>query len=108
MQSWRDARTESAHRRLLGDVVHHTKEHRDAVPKESAGLGRRTIRSVAGIAMMASGLLWPALSGTPGGMILAAAGVGALVTGFVGFCPACAMIGRKLPLPDRSWPAFDP
>jgi hypothetical protein len=47
--------------------------------------------------MMACGLL--GLSGMPIGYLIACAGVVTAVTGFVGFCPMCAMVGRKLSSP---------
>jgi hypothetical protein len=43
------------------------------------------------------------LVGLPAGPIgyaIAAGGVIAILTGFFGFCPMCAMVGRKLPSPD--------
>ena len=46
--------------------------------------------------MLACGLLGPGLAGTPVGYIIAASGVGTLLTGFVGYCPACAVAGRTL------------
>ena len=56
----------------------------------------RTTRVVAGILMGLCGFLGPGLAGTPVGYIIAAAGGMTLLTGFIGFCPACAMVGRKL------------
>ncbi|HLL10486.1 MAG TPA: DUF2892 domain-containing protein [Rubrivivax sp.] len=54
----------------------------------------RTVRVIAGTAMIACGLL--GLPGTMIGYVLACAGVIAMLTGFVGFCPMCAMVGRRL------------
>jgi hypothetical protein len=54
----------------------------------------RTIRIIAGLAMIASGLL--ALKGFPLGYLITASGVVAILTGFLGFCPMCAMAGRKI------------
>jgi Protein of unknown function (DUF2892) len=54
----------------------------------------RMLRVIAGLAMIAFGLL-----GLPGqviGYAFAAGGVVAALTGFVGFCPMCALVGRKL------------
>jgi len=59
----------------------------------------RAARAIAGLAMMGCGFLGPGLAGTPVGLVLSAAGAMTLLTGFVGFCPACAMVGRKLPAP---------
>ena len=33
----------------------------------------------------------------PLGYLIAASGAVAIFTGFFGFCPTCAMVGRKLP-----------
>ena len=53
----------------------------------------RTVRVIAGVAMIACGLL--GLKGTSIGYLLAASGVVTLLTGFVGFCPMCALAGRQ-------------
>jgi hypothetical protein len=53
----------------------------------------RLVRVVAGIAMIVCGML--AFPGTPIGYLIACAGVVTLITGFVGYCPACAVAGRK-------------
>jgi Protein of unknown function (DUF2892) len=53
----------------------------------------RVIRLVAGVAMIACGLL--GLKGLPIGYVIACVGVVSLLTGFVGYCPACAVAGRK-------------
>ena len=53
----------------------------------------RIIRLVAGVLMIACGLL--GLKGMPVGYAIAAVGVVSLLTGFVGYCPACAVAGRK-------------
>ena len=58
------------------------------------------MRTIAGIAMIGYGLF--GLSGTSGatvGYLIAGTGVVAILTGFFGFCPMCAMVGRKLPSP---------
>ena len=54
----------------------------------------RAVRVVAGVAMIACGLL--GLKGLMVGYLIAASGVVTLLTGFVGFCPMCAMAGRRL------------
>jgi len=56
----------------------------------------RGLRTVAGLVMIAFGLLAPGFAGSPIGYIIAAAGAMAIVTGFVGYCPACAVVGRRL------------
>jgi Protein of unknown function (DUF2892) len=53
----------------------------------------RAVRVVGGAAMMACGFL--GLSGMPIGYLIACSGVVTALTGFVGFCPMCAMVGRK-------------
>ncbi|CAM3165829.1 Inner membrane protein YgaP-like transmembrane domain-containing protein [Sphingomonas antarctica] len=55
----------------------------------------RALRTVAGALMIACGLL--ALKGMPLGYLVACVGVVTLITGFVGYCPACAFAGRKPP-----------
>lgn len=54
----------------------------------------RMIRIVAGLALVAFGLI--GMKGTPLGYVLAASGVVAVLTGFVGFCPMCALAGRRI------------
>lgn len=54
----------------------------------------RTIRVLAGISIIAFGVL-----GLPASLLsylVIATGFTALMTGFVGFCPMCALVGRKL------------
>lgn len=41
------------------------------------------------------------LGTTPLGLALAASGVFTALTGLFGYCPACAMVGRKLPQDGR-------
>jgi hypothetical protein len=63
----------------------------------------RAMRSVGGVVMIAYGLYgMPGLPGIPGAMagyLIAGTGAVAILTGFFGFCPMCAMVGRKLPSP---------
>ena len=63
----------------------------------------RAMRSVGGVVMIAYGLFgMPGLPGIPGAMagyLIAGTGAVAILTGFFGFCPMCAMVGRKLPSP---------
>ena len=56
----------------------------------------RVARVVAGIVMALCGLMAPGLTGTAVGLVVAAAGGMTLLTGFFGFCPACALAGRRL------------
>ena len=55
------------------------------------------MRLVGGAAMIAYGLL--GLPGMAVGYLIAGAGAMAIMTGFIGFCPMCAMVGRRLPSP---------
>jgi hypothetical protein len=57
----------------------------------------RITRVAAGLLMALCGFLGPGLAGTPVGLMMAAAGGMTLLTGFFGFCPACALVGRRLP-----------
>ena len=54
----------------------------------------RALRVFAGLAMMAGAYF--AIKGSFMGYALAASGVLAILTGFLGFCPMCALAGRKL------------
>jgi Inner membrane protein YgaP-like, transmembrane domain len=56
----------------------------------------RAARVVAGIVMALCGFIGPGLAGTAVGLVVAAAGGMTLLTGFFGFCPACALAGRRL------------
>lgn len=51
------------------------------------------VRIVAGLALIAVSLAW--LGVTSIGLVLAASGAVGIVTGVFGYCPACAMVGRK-------------
>jgi hypothetical protein len=55
----------------------------------------RAIRVIAGILLIGWGLL--AFPATPLGYVIAAGGATAILTSIFGFCPMCAMVGRKLP-----------
>jgi hypothetical protein len=63
----------------------------------------RAMRSVGGVVMIAYGFFgMPELLSMPGtmaGYLIAGTGAVAILTGFFGFCPMCAMVGRKLPSP---------
>jgi len=56
----------------------------------------RVARVGAGLAMMACGLGAPILAGGLVGHAVAISGVVTLLSGFIGFCPMCAMAGRRL------------
>ena len=57
----------------------------------------RALRAIAGIALIVWGLL--AFPAAPLGYAVAASGATTILTGFFGFCPMCAMVGRKPPSP---------
>ena len=57
----------------------------------------RAVRTIGGVVMIGYGLL--GMPGTMAGYLIAGTGVVAILTGFFGFCPMCAMVGRKLPSP---------
>jgi hypothetical protein len=92
------ARTENGTERLLAIAIHtRTARSGRCYTERTFPFGsERTARVVAGILMGLCGLLGPGLAGTPVGLIIVAAGGMTLLTGFFGFCPACAMVGRKL------------
>ncbi len=56
-------------------------------------LVERMARVLGGTALIAWGLM--GMKGWPLGYVLAASGVVAVLTGFVGFCPMCALAGRR-------------
>jgi hypothetical protein len=63
----------------------------------------RAMRTIGGVAMIAYGLFGvPGLLSMPGAMasyLIAGTGAVAILTGFFGFCPMCAMVGRRLSSP---------
>ena len=63
----------------------------------------RAVRTIGGVVMIGYGLFgMPGLLSMPGrmaGYVIAGTGVVATLTGFFGFCPMCAMVGRRLPSP---------
>lgn len=61
--------------------------------RKNVGAKERAARAVAGISMAAGSLFIVGI--TPLGVVLAAAGAGFALTGLVGFCPACALMGRR-------------
>jgi hypothetical protein len=57
----------------------------------------RVIRTISGLGLTLLGMLYlHGASGNLWGLAAVASGLGAAITGFLGFCPACAMVGRKL------------
>jgi hypothetical protein len=57
----------------------------------------RVLRITVGLVLIILGMLYfQGISGNLWGLICAGTGAGAVATGFLGFCPACAMVGRKL------------
>ncbi|MDB5551150.1 MAG: hypothetical protein JWL86_1134 [Rhizobium sp.] len=67
--------------------------------RKNVGGQEQVMRLVGGAAMLLSGLLL--LPSQLTGYLIAAAGVMTMATGLVGFCPACAMLGRKLKVSGR-------
>ena len=63
----------------------------------------RAVRTIGGVLMIGYGLLgMPGLLSMPGtmaGYVIAGTGAVAVLTGSIGFCPMCAMVGRRLPSP---------
>ena len=51
------------------------------------------LRIAGGLALIAAGLWWQGAS--PLGPALAAGGISSLLSGAFGYCPACALVGRK-------------
>ncbi|MBM4776743.1 MAG: DUF2892 domain-containing protein [Archangiaceae bacterium] len=67
---------------------------RTALYFKNVPLLERIIRVVLGVAMAALPLAFGRLAGAL--PLTVAMGAGIAMTGFVGFCPACYLIGRKL------------
>lgn len=61
--------------------------------RKNVGAKERWGRLLAGGLMVTCALL--GLGVTPLGLLMAGAGVVTALTGVVGYCPACAMVGRK-------------
>ncbi|NOJ42382.1 YgaP family membrane protein [Bradyrhizobium australiense] len=57
----------------------------------------RAMRTIGGVVMIAYGLF--GMPGTMAGYLIAGTGAIAIATGFLGFCPMCVMVGRRLPSP---------
>jgi hypothetical protein len=55
----------------------------------------RAIRVVLGIVLIAIAVIQQPF-GVLGAIVLIASGVFTIATGFVGWCPACALVGRKI------------
>ncbi len=64
-------------------------------PKNVLGV-ERVVRVAGGAALIACGLI--GMRGLPPlfGYAVAAAGVASVLTGFIGFCPMCALAGRRI------------
>jgi hypothetical protein len=61
--------------------------------RRNVGSKERLARVVVGVLIVACSLAQ--IGATPLGLVLAASGLVAALTGLSGFCPACAMAGRK-------------
>ncbi|HMC14256.1 MAG TPA: DUF2892 domain-containing protein [Albitalea sp.] len=61
--------------------------------RKNVGNKERFARLLGGGLMVLCGLV--GLHASALGILFAVAGVGTLLTGAIGYCPACAMIGRK-------------
>jgi hypothetical protein len=61
----------------------------------------RIVRVIVGLGGAAAGVWW-ALTGAWLGWLVTASGLVLAVTGVVGWCPLCAMVGRKLPHAERT------
>lgn len=61
--------------------------------RKNVGAKERAARAVAGVLMVVGSLVF--LGTTPLGLIAAASGACFALTGLAGFCPACALVGRR-------------
>jgi Inner membrane protein YgaP-like, transmembrane domain len=62
--------------------------------KKNVPGGERAVRILLGAMMMAAGIVW--LRGSMLLYVLAAMGIMAAMTGFIGYCPMCSIAGRRL------------
>jgi len=63
----------------------------------------RALRITLGLGLIFLGMFYfQAGVRSPAGMLSAGSGLVSVATGFLGFCPACAMLGRKLDKPART------
>ncbi len=74
-------------------AARHEPEHRIMWYRKNVGGWERAARLIGGGLMLICGVV--ALHASPLGLLLSGAGVVTLVTGVFGFCPACAVAGRK-------------
>ena len=61
--------------------------------RKNVPMWERIVRITLSVAAIAAGIL---IWGRPGALLLVAGGAGILLTGFFGFCPACALVGRRI------------
>ncbi|MBO9680620.1 YgaP-like transmembrane domain [Paenacidovorax monticola] len=61
--------------------------------RKNVGRTEAIARALAGALLIAAGLWW--LRTSPWGWAALATGATALATGWIGFCPACALLGRR-------------
>lgn len=57
-------------------------------------IAERVIRVIIGFALLGGALAW--MGSTTSGWIMGAMGMMGAVSGLIGWCPMCAMVGRKL------------
>lgn len=60
--------------------------------RKNISMLERIARGLGGGAMIAAGSIYWS---NPVGWLLVASGVGLIGTGWLGYCPACAMVGRR-------------
>ena len=61
--------------------------------RKNVGAKERAARALAGVLMVVGSLVL--IGTTPLGLVAASSGVCFALTGLIGFCPACALVGRK-------------
>jgi hypothetical protein len=61
--------------------------------RKNVGRGERAFRIAGGCLMILCGFF--GLSGTVLGWVLAGSGIVTILTGMIGYCPACALVGKK-------------
>ena len=74
--------------------------------RKNLPVAERVLRSVGGLALVAYGLR--GMKAMPLGYLLAITGVSLIVMGFVGYCPVCAVAGRRPVLERTDAPTTKP
>ena len=79
---------------LVEGVLNSKRGRKNMLYRKNIPGWERAVRVIAGLMMIAVGLFW--MRGSAMVYVLAAMGVMAAMTGFIGYCPMCSIAGRTL------------